>query len=73
MAQKLSIGTTVRLIKDLPYVKTAESKPMLRVGTIVAIGEEGTVMSCHPGNAWGVKFNSGIFLMDAENLEVVTD
>jgi hypothetical protein len=30
-------------------------------------------MSCHPANVWGVKFSSGIFLMDAENLELVTE
>ncbi len=73
MTQTFAIGNTVRLTKALPYVKTAEAKPMLRPGNLVAVTEEGTIMSCHPANVWGVKFSSGTFLMDAENLEIVTE
>lgn len=69
----LTIGTTVRLITSLPYVKTAESKPMLRTGTLVSIGETGTIVSCHPGRSWGVRFDNGTFLMDAVNLEAIED
>ncbi len=72
MSQTFSIGDTVRLTKNLAYVKTAEAKPMLRPGNLVAVTEEGTILSCHPANVWGVKFSSGTFLMDAENLELVT-
>ena len=67
----LAIGMTVRLMASLPYVKTAESKPMLRPGTLVAIGETGTIVSCHPGRSWGVRFDGGTFLIDAVHLEAV--
>ena len=73
MTTPLTIGTTVRLMKSLAYVKTAESKPMLRPGTLVAIGEKGTIVSCHPGRSWGVRFNGGTFLMDAVNLETIEE
>ncbi len=69
----LTIGATVRLMTSLPYVKTAESKPMLRPGNLVAIGETGTIMSCHPGGSWGVKFGNGTFLIDAVNLEAIEE
>lgn len=71
MVQEFAIGAIVRLTKELPYVKTAEPKPMLRPGAIVEVGEEGTVVGCYPGGFWGVKFERGVFLMDAENLEEV--
>ena len=73
MTLPLTIGATVRLMTSLPYVKTAESKPMLRPGTLVAIGETGTVVSCHPGGSWGVKFSNGTFLMDSVNLEAIEE
>ena len=69
----LTIGATVRLMTSLPYVKTAESKPMLRPGTLVEIGETGTLMSFHPGGSWGVKFSNGTFLIDAINLEAIEE
>lgn len=73
MTPSLTIGATVRLMTSLPYVKTAESKPMLRPGTLVTIGETGTVVSCHPGGSWGVKFGGGTFLMDSINLEPIEE
>ena len=73
MTPSLTIGATVRLMTSLPYVKTAESKPMLRPGTLVTIGETGTVVSCHPGGSWGVKFGSGTFLMYSVNLEPIEE
>ena len=69
----LTVGATVRLMTSLPYVKTAESKPMLRPGTLVSIGETGTIVSCHPGRSWGVRFNNGTFLIDSVNLEAIEE
>jgi Protein of unknown function (DUF3148) len=72
MSSTFPIGATVRLIALPTYVKTAEPKPMLRPPQVIQLGEEGTVMDCRPGNYWGVKFSNGVFLMEAQYLELVT-
>lgn len=69
----IAIGSTVKLNKALPYVKTAESKPMLRPGTVISIGEEGTVISRHPADTWGVRFIRGSFLINNDDLEAIGD
>jgi hypothetical protein len=68
----ISIGSTVKLNKPLPYVKTAESKPMLRPGTVISLEEEGTVISRHPVDTWGVRFVRGSFLINNDDLELIT-
>jgi Protein of unknown function (DUF3148) len=70
-ATPFSIGAIVRLIALPAYVKTAEPKPMLRPPQVVQLGEEGIVMDRRPGDFWGVKFANGVFLMEAQYLEVV--
>lgn len=65
------IGAQVRLVSLPPYVKTAEPKPMLRPPTVVQVGEAGTVMDRRPGDYWGVKFANGVFLMEAQYIELV--
>ena len=69
----IAIGSTVKLNKALPYVKTAESKPMLRPGTVISIDEEGTVISRHPADTWGVRFVRGSFLINKDDLEAIGD
>lgn len=71
MSATFSIGAIVRLIALPAYVKTAEPKPMLRPPQVVQLGEEGIVMDRRPGDYWGVKFANGVFLMEAQYLEVV--
>ena len=67
----VSIGSTVKLNKALPYVKTAESKPMLRPGTVISTDEEGIVISRHPADTWGVRFMRGSFLINNDDLEII--
>lgn len=67
----VAIGSTVKLNKALPYVKTAESKPMLRPGTVISTDEEGTVISRHPADTWGVRFMRGSFLINNDDLEII--
>jgi Protein of unknown function (DUF3148) len=73
MSSAIAIGSTVKLNKVLPYVKTAESKPMLRPGSVISQDEVGTVISCHPANNWGVRFNRGSFLIDQGDLEPIDE
>ncbi len=67
----IAIGSIVKLNKVLPYVKTAESKPMLRPGTVISIDEAGTVISRHPADTWGVQFIHGSFLINNDDLEAI--
>jgi hypothetical protein len=67
----IAIGSIVKLNKTLPYVKTAESKPMLRPGTVISIDEQGTVISRHPADTWGVRFVRGSFLINNDDLEAI--
>jgi Protein of unknown function (DUF3148) len=69
----IAIGATVKLNKILPYVKTAEAKPMLRPGSVIAPDEAGTVVSRHPADTWGVRFVRGSFLINNDDLAVITD
>lgn len=71
MSSTIAIGATVKLNKVLPYVKTAESKPMLRPGSVVSLEEVGTVISRHPAETWGVRFSRGLFLINHDDLESV--
>jgi hypothetical protein len=73
MSSTFAIGAMVRLIALPAYVKTAEPKPMLRPPNVIQLGEEGIVMDRRPGNYWGVKFSNGVFLMEAQYLELVVE
>lgn len=67
-APVLTVGAQVKLISRPPYLKTADPMPMLRPPDLVAIGEVGTVVDCRPAGYWGVKFQRGVFLLDAQYL-----
>lgn len=68
----LTIGSKVRLTARPPYLKTADPMPMLRPPDLVAIAEVGQVVDCRPAGYWGVKFQRGTFLLDAQYLEPIT-
>ncbi len=67
----LSVGANVRLIVRPPYLKTADPMPMLRPPDLLAIADEGVVIDRRPAGYWGVKFSRGIFLLEAQYLEVI--
>ncbi len=69
--KEFTIGEKVRLISLPPYLKTAESMPMLRPADILQVGEEGTVLDRRPGGYWGVRFLQGAFLLDDQYLEPI--
>ncbi|OCQ94736.1 hypothetical protein BCD67_04290 [Oscillatoriales cyanobacterium USR001] len=69
MDKQFTIGEKVRIAILPPYVKTAESMPMLRPPHVIKLGEEGTIAGCRPGNYWEVRFQKGVFLMDSQYIE----
>ncbi len=71
MSKEFIVGSKVRLIALPPYVKTADPMPMLRPPDVISIGEEGIVIDRRPGGYWGVRFQKGAFLMDANYIETV--
>ncbi|MEO0456974.1 MAG: DUF3148 domain-containing protein [Cyanobacteria bacterium P01_A01_bin.114] len=66
-----SVGDRVRIATAPPFLKTAETMPMLRPPDLVTVGEEGTVLEQKPGGYWGVRFERGAFLIDSRYLEKV--
>ena len=70
-ALEITAGCQVRLINRPPYLKTADPMPMLRPPDILAIGEQGTIVDRRPGSYWGVRFASGVFLLEDQYLERV--
>ncbi len=71
MENEFSIGQKVRLAVQPPYIKTAESMPILRPPNVVRLGEVGTILSCKAGNSWAVRFEKGAFLIDSQYIEAV--
>jgi hypothetical protein len=69
MSQEFLIPSKVRVIALPPYLKTAESMPMLRPAEVIRIGEEGMVVGRHPGGYWSVRFAKGVFLIDSQYIE----
>lgn len=72
MEKEFSVGQKVRLAIKPPYIKTAESMPILRPPDVVRLGEVGTVLSQKPGNYWAVRFEKGAFLIDSQYIEAAT-
>ena len=66
---KVSIGDRLRLIQQLPYLKSADPMPMLRPPDLVAAGEVGEVVSLHPMDTVAVRFRRGTFLIALDRLE----
>jgi hypothetical protein len=69
MAQEFPIASKVRVVALPPYVKTAESMPMLRPAEVIHLGEEGIVVDRHPGGYWSIRFTKGTFLIDSQYIE----
>jgi Protein of unknown function (DUF3148) len=67
--KNFAIGTQVRLSSAPPYLKTADTMPMLRPPDLVAIGEIGTVLEHKPGGYWSIRFQRGAFLVDGRYLD----
>lgn len=65
------VGDRVRITTRPPYLKSAETMPMLRPPDLVEVGEEGIVRSRKPGGYLGVRFTRGLFLIDPQYIEAV--
>ncbi|MEO1510395.1 MAG: DUF3148 domain-containing protein, partial [Cyanobacteria bacterium J06633_23] len=65
------VGGKARIAARPPYLKTADTMPMLRPPDLVAVGEEGILLERKPGGYWSVKFERGAFLIDQRYLEAV--
>jgi hypothetical protein len=66
---QFKVGDKVRVVALPPYLKTAESMPMLRPSNLIQMGEEGIILNRHPGNYWSIRFEKGAFLIDSQYLE----
>jgi len=72
MNQELMVGDRVSIVKLPTYIKTADSMPMLRPPTVLAVGEEGLIIDRRPGGYWGVLFaHKGAFLLDSQYLQKI--
>lgn len=72
MTAHFKIGDRVRLKSAPPYLKTADTMPMLRPGDLIPVGTQGVILAQKPGNYWTVKFDQGSFLVDDAYLEKVS-
>ena len=68
---KLNVRDKVKLIVPLPYLKTAESMPMLRPPDLVAIDEVGEIISIKSLDTVEIKFRRGSFLIEIDKIEKV--
>lgn len=73
MSKEFQIGSKVRLIASPPYLKTADSMPVMRSTTLIQVGEEGIVLDRRPGGYWGIRFSNGSFLLDDQYLEAIDE
>jgi Protein of unknown function (DUF3148) len=71
MSKEFAIGSKVRVTAIPPYVKTADTMPMLRPPDVVKLGDVGVVLDHRPGGYWGVRFAQGAFLMESQYIESV--
>ena len=67
---KFSVGEKVSLQVPLPYLKTADSIPMLRPPDLVSHDEVGIIMGIRPNDLVEVKFRRGNFLIPSERLNI---
>lgn len=70
---ELKVGDRIRVTALPNYVKTAEPMPMLRPPSVIAVGEEGTILSREPGDYWGIRFEKGAFLLEKQYFELATE
>ncbi|NEQ48523.1 MAG: DUF3148 domain-containing protein [Leptolyngbya sp. SIO3F4] len=72
MADKLfTVGDRVTVTTQPPYLKTADSMPMLRPPDLVKVGEQGIILEQKLGGYWAVRFERGSFLIDGRYIERV--
>ena len=67
------IGQAVRLRHGLPYLRSADPMPMLRPADLVDRQEVGQVQELRGLGRLAVRFRRGSFLLDAADLEAVSD
>ncbi len=70
---EFAVGDRICVTALPSYVKTAEPMPMLRPPSVIAIGEEGTILSREPGDYWGIRFEKGAFLLEDQYFESASD
>lgn len=70
-SKQFSVGDRVRLAVRPPYIKTADTMPMLRPPDVLPVGETGIITEARLADTWKVKFNRGSFLLDTKYLEPV--
>ena len=68
-----SVGDRIRVHTLPPFLKSADTMPMLRPPDLVALGEEGTIISRKPGGYLGVRFERGSFLIDTQYIEAAAE
>lgn len=68
--KQFSVGDRVRLAVRPPYIKTADTMPMLRPPDVLPLGETGIITEARLADTWKVKFNRGSFLLDAKYIEL---
>ncbi len=74
MADKLfAVGDRVAVTTQPPYLKTADTMPMLRPPDLVTLGEQGTVLEQKLGGYWAVRFERGKFLIDGRYIDRVSN
>ena len=66
-----SIGAEVLLSRSLAYLKTAESRPMLRPPDLIDRAEVGQVVAHHALGQCAVRFRRGTFLIEARDLRLL--
>lgn len=66
-----TVSQKVRLSQLPPFVKTAETMPMLRPASVLTLGEIGVILGRNPGGYWAVRFSAGAFLLETKYLETV--
>ncbi|MEA5464998.1 regulatory protein SipA [Leptothoe sp. PORK10 BA2] len=74
MADKLfAVGDTITVTTQPPYLKTADTMPMLRPPDLVTLGETGTILEQKLGGYWAVRFERGSFLIDGRYIDRAMD
>ena len=68
---KFNVRDKVKLIIPLPYLKTADSMPMLRPPELVGIDEVGEILGVNSPETVVVKFRRGSFLIDTDKIEKI--
>ena len=68
--KQFSVGDRIRLTVRPPYIKTADTMPMLRPPDVLPVGETGIITEARLADTWKVKFNQGSFLIDAKYIEL---